>query len=514
MRVVTAAEMRALDERTIHGIGVPGVALMESAGRAVVNKVAKLLAPSLRTRRIVVVAGPGNNGGDGFVIARHLHERGARVTVLRCAPEDKITGDARTHHDAALRSGVLLLDATAPAFAESARALDGAELIVDALLGTGLTRDVSDHFAEVIARINASPGRRVAVDIPSGMDADSGLPRGACVAAQHTVTFALPKLGLVSAPGFVLTGELTIADIGISARLADELTPACWLLDATSLAPLRAPRPGNSHKGTFGHLCIVAGWRGHTGAALLAGEAAMRAGVGLCTVASTDEGQRALASRVVEVMTAGLGQEPLEGASACAELVKFIDNKDAVAFGPGVGTSAGARALLEQLLTAWAGPLVVDADGLNLLAASPSLLAGARAPSSITLTPHPAEMARLAGVTTGDVQADRLGTARRFAALHNVHVVLKGARTVIAAPDGRAAIVPVGNPGMATGGSGDVLTGIVGALAARGLDAWTAATAGAYWHGAAGDHVARARGENGMIARDLIDALAGTLATE
>ncbi|MSP60647.1 MAG: NAD(P)H-hydrate dehydratase [Myxococcales bacterium] len=503
MKVVTAAEMRALDRQAIETIGVPGVVLMESAGRAVADLVAGLVQP-LAGARVVVVAGSGNNGGDGFVVARHLKNRGAEVAVVLVAAPGKVEGDARVHLEAARRSGVPIHDGLAgPEFAAAAALVDGAELVVDALLGTGATRPVEGHLAVVVARINASRGLRVAIDLPSGLDADRGHPLGICVAAHHTVTFAFPKLGLVTSPGFLHAGALHVADIGIPPSLAGSLRRV--LLDEGCLAELRRPRDPSSHKGTHGHALIIAGSLGHVGAALLAGEGCARAGAGLVTIASPDEAHAALAAQAVEGMTSPFGPEPVDPVEAWKALEPLLHGKRAIAFGPGVPRTPGMRAILERLLAAWAGPLVVDADGLNLLAEDLAPLGHTAA--KVVLTPHPAEMGRLAGIPTAEVQADRVAVAEAFAAHHGAVVVLKGARTLIAAPDGRTAVNPTGNPGMATGGTGDVLTGVVCALLAGGCAPFEAACAGVYLHGRAGDLARDARGEVGLLARDLVAEL-------
>lgn len=534
MRLVTANEMRVLDRHTIEVLGVPGVVLMESAGRAVADLAWELLAQAGK-RRVVVVAGPGNNGGDGYVAARHLHHRGAEVRVLLLADEPKIAGDARTHYEAMRRSGVPVEGALhAPSGAPDPLAvLAGADLVIDALLGTGAARPVTGRFLDAIDRINAAPGLRLAVDVPSGLDCDRGQPQPRCVQAHHTVTFAFAKLGLATAPGYLHAGRLHVADIGIPRGLPDLLAetqpdmlgPAAVLLDDAVLAPLRAPRPPLAHKGTSGHLLVVAGSRQHPGAALLCAQAAMRAGAGLVTLAAPEETERALAARVVEVSTASLGLEAalvadapdpaldeheadalvpeLHGEAAWTALARLVEGKQAVAFGPGVPRLPGMRRLLERLLAHYAGPVVLDADGLNLLAEDLLPLSTTRA--QVILTPHPAELGRLARLTTAEVQADRVGVARAFAERHGVLVVLKGARTVIASPDGRVAINLTGNPGLASGGTGDALTGIVGALLAQGLPTEAAARAGVYLHGRAGDLARDAQGcEQGLLASDLI----------
>jgi NAD(P)H-hydrate epimerase len=308
------------------------------------------------------------------------------------------------------------------------------------------------------------------------------------VRAHHTVTFALPKLGLVTSPGFTFAGTIHVADIGIPPSLARVKRE---LLDDGCLAALRAPRDPTGHKGTYGHALIVAGSAGKTGAALLAAQACARAGAGLVTLVS--EAEEALAGRVVEVMT-----EPISA------LPSLLPGKRAVAFGPGVRRAPSLRAVLDHLLETWDGPLVIDAEGLNLLAQDLAPLGATRA--RVILTPHPAEMGRLARADRDEVQADRVGVAEAFAAAHRCIVVLKGARTVIASPD-RTAINPTGNPGMGSGGTGDVLTGVIAALCAQGMEPFDAACAGAYLHGRAGDLAAAERGEAGLLARDLVEKL-------
>lgn len=505
MRIVTAAEMRALDARVIQVMGVPGVVLMENAGRAVVEVMAAV-AGSLAGRRIAVVCGPGNNGGDGWVIARWLHHWEALVAAVRCVEEERIQGDALVHYRAACQAGVRVLDGTPASFAAAGVAIDEAEIIVDALLGTGTACPVEGHLANIIKQINQAPGVCFAVDLPSGLDADRGQPLGVCVQAQHTITFAFPKIGLVGSPGFLFTGELHLADIGIPLQLAEEQGVQGEILDPSCLAPLRQPRVRTGHKGTYGHALVVAGSRGHSGAAWMTGQAAARTGAGLVTVASPDETQLGLQAQLVEVMTAPLGPEPLDGETAWRRLAPLLQGKSAVAFGPGVAPLPGVRVLLEKLLEGWAGPMVLDADGLNLLALDLGVLARRPTAPPLVLTPHPAEMARLAQSTTQEVQRDRTAAATAFARTHGVVIVLKGARTVIASPDGRFAVNPTGNPGMGSGGTGDVLTGIVAALLAS-LPPYEAACAAVYLHGAAGDRVARVRGEAGLLARDLIEAI-------
>lgn len=499
MLLVTAEQMRALDRETIETVGVPGVVLMESAGRGVVDVMARHF--DVAHARVVAFCGPGNNGGDGFVVARHLANRGADVIVALVGDRDKIKGDARIHFDACAKSNVRIFEADkAP--------LHRNDLVVDAIFGTGLQRAVGAGAArDAIARMRAHRGPVIAVDVPSGLDADRGII-GPCVRADHTVTFAFAKIGLVGADEQAVVGTLHVADIGIPGKLARERGVKAELLDDAVLAPLRA-RPLSGHKGTHGHVLVVAGSRGKTGAALLCGTAVLRSGCGLCTVAMPGDAAALVEGRVPELMIEAVG-----------DVQSLMVGKKAAAVGPGMARDDAARDRLRALGTSEL-PLVVDADALNAIAADRDLLP--RRGSPTVLTPHPGEAARLLGATSGAVQEDRIGAARAIADKFGAVCVLKGARTVIAAPDGRLAINPTGNPGLGTAGTGDVLTGIVAAALARmhggggengsgAVDPFAAACAAVYLHGAAGDRAARERSQTGLMASDLLDELPHLLA--
>jgi hydroxyethylthiazole kinase-like uncharacterized protein yjeF len=504
--VFTAAEMRALDARAIRDLGIPGSRLMESAGGGAAALIARWLAP-IRGRRVVVVCGKGNNGGDGFVVARRLKARGAAVRVLLVARRDEVSGDAAT----ALGRWRGRLQEAPPDPDETvlARALEHADLVVDALLGTGLTGPARGAAAAAIGAINRV-GRSgvpvVALDLPSGLGSDGGALLGPTVKATHTVTFAGLKRGLLLYPAAAQAGVVEIADIGVPAAETGRGV-ATWKLEADDVRRHFPPREPDAHKGRFGHLLVVAGSLGKTGAAILAGRAALRSGVGLCTIAVPASQQPLVAAHAPEYMTEALPETrarslSLEGKNRVLELAR---RTDAVALGPGLSLDPETQEFARALVREVERPLVADADALGALAGHLDLLRRVAGPRA--LTPHPGEMARMLDVGIHVVQGDRIETARAFARDHRVAVALKGAGTVIGHPGGLAVINPTGNPGLAKGGSGDVLTGIVGALLARGLEPTIALEAGCYLHGLAGDLAAEGRGEVAMIASDIVESL-------
>jgi hydroxyethylthiazole kinase-like uncharacterized protein yjeF len=501
--LLNAAAMRELDRYTITALGVPGMVLMEAAGRACADAVRAVLHTSRaertnRSPRVAVICGKGNNGGDGMVAARHLHHAGIAVTVLLLAEPKALAGDAATNRDILTQSGVPLHPVLAEASVREL-ALSSFDVLLDAIFGTGLSDRVQPNSlpAVMIEAMNRSGRPIVAVDLPSGLSCDTGCPLGTAVQATKTVTFGYPKPGQVLYPGAKLTGELQVVDIGLSSTPLPQGPDSTWLLTDDDLVPYLGCREPDAHKGSFGHLLVVAGAPGTSGAAGLCCRAATRSGAGLVTLGSSPEVLAAVVSGAVEFMGAML--------SDFGALAQLCQGKQAVALGPGLGVSEGAVALVRRAVAEVALPMVVDADGLNALAGHLSLLTSA--PADRVLTPHPGEMARLLSCTTAEVQSDRLGSARRLAQAYRCVVVLKGARTVIAKPDGMAYVVPTGNAGMATGGAGDVLTGIIGALLAQGLTPDVTAMVGAYVHGLAGDRAAARLGQRALIAPDLIDSL-------
>jgi NAD(P)H-hydrate epimerase len=501
--VFTAAEMRALDARAIAELGIPGPELMERAGGGAARLIGEDAGP-LRGRRVAVVCGRGNNGGDGFVVARRLAARGVRAEVFLLGRRGDVRGDA----GAALARwrGRVREVADEPGVTALAGALDGADLVVDALLGTGLTGPAHGLTARAIGAINAAGRPVVSLDLPSGLPSDTGEVPGPTVSAQRTYTFGGLKRCLLLHPGAAHAGQVRVIDLGIPPAEAARGVGA-FLLEESDVAPGFPVRPRDAHKGRFGHLLVIAGSRGKTGAAALAARAALRAGVGLCTVATPASQQPVVAGLGLEYMTEPAAETAAGSLALGARerLGELIAPRDAVALGPGLGLDPDTRALACALVADAPRPMVLDADALSAVAGDLAALSRAGGPR--LLTPHPGEMARLAGLTVAAVQADRIEVARRFAADHGVFLALKGAGTVIAGPSGPAFINPTGNPGMASGGSGDVLTGIVGALLARGMEPLAALQAACFLHGRAGDLAAAALGEDGLIASDLIERI-------
>jgi len=508
MEILTAAGMRRVDARAIREFGIPGLTLMESAGRGVADALAEEI-PRLGTRPVVVFCGKGNNGGDGVVAATHLRRQGISVRVVLVARTAELAGDAATCLERARAEGVPIEEFDADR-SKPLAGLDQDGVVVDALLGTGVKGEARGAVASAIETINASGATVVAIDLPSGADADSGRLPGVTVRAHRTLTLCRPKPCLVLEPASSHAGPWRVLDIGIpDAAVAVERAEVAWL-DEAAAAMLMPPRPREGHKGSFGHLLAIAGSRGKSGAATLLARAALRSGAGLVTVATPRSIQPIVASSQPELMTEPLAETSRGalGRAALSQARRLLAGREALALGPGLGTDAATIACVVSLASAPAVPTVLDADGLNAFAAERrprKRLRTGRAP--LVLTPHPGEAARLLGTTVAAIQADRLGSARRLAAETGAVVVLKGRSSVVAHPDGRAAFNASGNPGMATGGTGDALTGVIGALLARGLPGFDAARLGTYVHGAAGDLAADRQGAEGMIAGDLIDAL-------
>ena len=506
MLVVTAEEMRELDRLTIERYGLPSLTFMERAGAAIAEAISKNFRAAAR-HGVLIVAGKGNNGGDGFVIARLLKKKRIPCEVALLARRAEVSADAGHNLRAFLKLKGMVSEIGAGNFALLSDRLSKKGLIVDAILGTGMKNDVRGLFAEAISLMNASGLPIVAVDIPSGLDSDKGTPLGIAIQAEMTVALGYPKLGEVIYPGLDHVGELVVADIGIDQRAVAEVGPRTKLLERETIRWLVPRRVADTHKGSYGHLVVVAGSRGKTGAAILACRAAMRCGAGLVTLAAPRSLNTIFATALTEVMTAPLRENSAEEMEPLsdAEWRELLAHKQALLFGPGIGINDATENTLRWLLRNLDMPWVIDADGLNNLASQIDRLR--RAKAAPILTPHPGEMARLVGKDTASVNADRVGNARSFALEHRCHLVLKGARTVIATADGKVFINPTGNPGMASAGMGDVLAGILTSLLGQGLAAEDAMKLGVYLHGFVGDGVAAAQGEIGLIASDIIDGL-------
>ena len=504
MIIVSAAEMRRLDQLTIEH-GTPGYALMERAGQGACAALLRWF-PHARKRSVVICAGKGNNGGDGFVMARLLRRRGVRTRVALLGRAGDVRGDAARNLRAFQKMrGAIDEIVTSEDVAELSERLRDAALIVDAIFGTGLNSPVAGLAADVIEAINSAGVPVFSVDIASGIDADRGIPLGVAVQAEATATFGFAKIGQLLYPGVEHTGALAVVDIGIAPYAVDMVSPATRLIEPDAVAGLVPRRRPDAHKGDHGHLLVIAGSRGRTGAAQLAARAALRSGAGLVTLAGPATLNPILSAAAPEVMTASLPDHDDQLRFDAGQLTRLLVGKTGVVVGPGMGTHEDAQRTVLWLLEHADVPIVADADALTCLAAAdrwPPCRAG------LILTPHPGEMARLDRSDSATVQADRVGTARRCAAAHGCVVILKGAHSVIADADGAVWINPSGNPGMAVGGMGDVLSGLLGALVAQGLEPADAAQLGTYVHGVAADSIVKTRGsEIGLLASEVSDEL-------
>ncbi len=492
--------MRALDRHTIETLGVPGALLMESAGRAVAEAA---LSTGRCARGVVVVCGTGNNGGDGLVAARHLVLAGMPVRVVLAGDPARCSADAAPN---LARLRALGLDPET--VREGAPVVEGSPggVVIDAVFGTGFSRAPEGAARAAIEAIAAWAGEAtiVAVDLPSGVDADTGQPHGVAVTADLTVTCGLPKLGLALEPGRSLAGRVLVARIGIADE-APGVRREAVLAGDESVARWLPARPRDGHKGWFGHVLLVAGSRGKAGAAALAARGALRSGAGLVTVVCSRETSHALQGALVEAMTVPLLDGAAAGEGASDAILALAREREVVAIGPGLGTASETIALVTRLAGALDVPLVIDADGLNALAGRPDVLKRRKALSM--LTPHPGEAARFLGITPAEVNRDRVGAARRLVASTGSVVLLKGAATVVAAPDARLAVIPAGGPVLGTAGTGDVLTGLLSGLLAQGVEPFAAAVTAAHVHARAGEACAAERGESGTLAHEIADAV-------
>jgi len=507
MRVLNTRQMREADRRTIDEIGIPSIVLMENAGRQAVAAM-EAAFDDLATSHVAVICGRGNNGGDGFVVARTLIQRGIEASVFLLGSVADVSGDARTNLEVLGRIGLSVVEiTTAQDWELHFSEVGECDLVVDAILGTGFHGRLTGLLETVVADINGLGVPVVAIDLPTGLNADSHLVDGAAIEASMTVTLGAPKIPLVFPPADIQAGDLVIADIGIPMPLFDEVEGTYLeLLTRERMREIVPSRAADSHKGDFGRVLVIAGSVGRTGAAHLCGMGALRSGAGLVTVATPRSCVATIARMAPEYMTEPL-DETASGTVDFSAIERVLEIKaDVIAVGPGIGQSPGTAAFVQALVERAGVPIVLDADALNAFAGDPDRLVG-RDGVDVIITPHPGEMARLINTSIEAIQHDRLTFAREFAASHRVHTILKGHRTVIAGPDGRTFVNLTGNAGMATGGTGDVLTGMIAAWFAQLLDAEAACKLAVYLHGTAGDLAEADEGEVALLPSDLIARL-------
>jgi len=505
MKILTAEQMKHIDQECIR-LGTPASVLMENAGKAVAEETRQFLG-AMNGHHILCLIGPGNNGGDGLVAARYLHDCGARVSLYLCSqrPPDDV------NLELVRERGISCVEASQDKDLKKFDSLlASATCVIDALLGTGRMRPLEGVFRQVLDRVGTARKNQnlgiVAVDLPSGLDADSGAVDPACLYADITVTMAFPKLGLFGFPGAERAGKLKIADIGIPGSLAEPIMTE--LITSERAGAVLPERPLNANKGSFGRVLVAAGSINYIGAAYLACSGALRVGAGLVTLATATSLQPVLASKLTEVTYLPLPEsEPgIISPEASEVITQQTGQYNCLLLGCGVGQAQSAVEFVGSLLFGKGLPaLVLDADALNILARTPDWWQ--RLTGDAILTPHPGEMSRLCGLSVEEVQSDRPGITRRFAAEWHKTVVLKGAHTVVAAPDGRCRISPFANPGLASAGTGDVLAGAIAGMVAQGLSLFDAASLGVYLHGEAGEMIRDMLGDAGMIATDLLPAL-------
>jgi len=560
LKVATAKEMQLIDRITIEKYGIAGTILMEKAGLAAAKRINELFFENEGNRhkgirhrgedtknreetKVIILAGGGNNGGDGLVVARILHNQGREVKVFLTAKPEDLKGDAKINYNSAIKLGVKIFPIK-KFLTHYALRITHHTIIVDSLLGTGLNKDVRAPLSDAIKRVNKLKCPVISIDIPSGISSDSGQIMGCAIRSQYTVTFGLPKRGHLLYPGAEYAGKLYIEDIDFPEALVNSEKIKVNLIEKSDAIKLLPERPKYSHKGTYGHVLLIAGSKGKTGAAFMSAKACLRAGAGLVTIGVPESLVNVFQSRVTEEMILPLSDKGNGTLSykAVDSILKFLNKKiNVLAIGPGISVDDEISKLVRALITESKVPLVIDADGINAIAGRTDILRKAKAP--IILTPHPGEMMRLLGQNTpsltlpprgggqgwgGDfrpqttnikelstqysvrstkIEQDRIDTAIMFAKKTKTYLVLKGVPTVIAAPEGNAFINSTGNAGMATAGTGDVLTGMISAFLAQGLTPQDASILGVYMHGLIGDIMAEKKGEHSLIASDIINAI-------
>lgn len=506
MKAVTAEQMRKIDERTGTEIGIPSIVLMENAARAVYNVCAEELK-EVENPNVVIFAGKGNNGGDGFALARILKDNGIKCSLVFLFESNKFSNDANINYNIALKCGVNIITDFTEAVIEAGRA----DIVVDAVFGTGISRTVDGLYAEVIEVINTYAKKVISIDIPSGVNSDDGRIMGTAVNADITVTFTLPKIGMLLYPGASCCGRIVIANISIQPSTIDEMNVKTAFLDKKDIYSILPVRKKRTNKGSYGRLFVIAGSKDMTGAVALCCKGAFRAGAGLVYACTVKSGISVVQQLVPEAVVMPLSEYDGKVRYECYEddIEEKIRLASAVAVGPGLGMSEEVSEFVKKLITEVDTNLIIDADGLNAIADDPSILLSLK--HVPVITPHPGEMSRLTGLSIREILDDTVNVARDFAMKYNSVVVLKDARSIIAAPDGRVVINVTGNPSMATGGSGDVLTGVIASFIAQKIDPFSAAAAGAYIHGLSGDICMEKMGSYGVMAWDIAENVAAAI---
>ncbi len=506
MKAAMAEQMREIDKRTSTEIGIPTIVLMENAAREV-TRVCLIELEGINQPKVLIFAGKGNNGGDGFAVARMLNDNKIGCKIVFLSDADRLTGDARINYDIALKCGISIITDLESAVIET----EMADIVVDAIFGTGISRPIEGIYADAIDMINTHSRKIISIDIPSGVNSDDGKIMGTAVNADITVTFALPKVGMLLYPGASRCGKIQIVNISIQSSTIEEMNIKTEFLtdsDILNIIPIRKKR---SNKGTYGRLFVVAGSKDMTGAVALCCKGAFRAGAGLVYACTVGSGIHVVQQLVPEAVVMPLSEYEGKVRYECYEedIEDRIHAASAIAVGPGLGMGKEVSRFVKKLITEADTPVIIDADGLNAIADDPSILLSLK--HIPVITPHPGEMSRLTGLTVREILNDTVGIARDFAMKYNTVVVLKDARSIIASPDGRVIINVTGNPSMATGGSGDVLTGVISSFIAQGIDAFDAAAAGAYIHGLSGDISMETLGTYGVMAGDIAQNIASAI---
>lgn len=507
MRLATPDQMNSIDAHAINSMGIPSLVLMENAALRVVQAAADMLG-GIDGRDIVLIAGRGNNGGDALAAARHLKNMGAGCTVFLLFSRSEARGDAAVNLGIIERMGLQILELTEDTGLDGFQNRVGtADLIVDGIFGTGLKGAAAGIAADVIRRVNTTGVPVLSIDIPSGVCGKTGKILGSCINASRTVTFCLPKAGLAVHPGCGHTGRLDVVDIGIPEQSIEQAGIKSHIIDRELVSAMLPARPQESNKGDFGRILLLTGSAGMTGSGCLCADAALSTGAGLVYLGVPSSLAHIYGSYIAEPIVIPLADEGSGRLSlqSMPGIIEALGNKDAVAAGPGLSAGMDIAEIIGLLVRECRAPLVLDADALNAISLNKDILKDLK-PGTV-ITPHPGEMARLTGMTTAGVMEDRVGTAVGFAARWGAVTVLKGSRTIVALPDGSYYINVTGNPGMATGGSGDVLTGVIASLAGQGMKPADAAVAGVFLHGLAGDAAAERLGQHGMLPRDMVAEL-------